>query len=140
MPNGGIPPHIRGDFQQGSPRSSPGASSPSLSNYNSHPRPSMTSHPNNFGPPQPLEPPANNDHRPPSVTGSPHMTSMGWASPPPGSPHEYGYPESNTANFASSMPPHMYFPNSTIRRPGSTEPENYELKPRIGPDGWPTAI
>jgi hypothetical protein len=33
----------------------------------------------------------------------------------------------------------MYFPNSTIRRPTSTEPENYETKPRMG-DGWSTAV
>lgn len=142
VPNGSIPPHVRGDFQQGSPRASPTITSPSLSSYSSHPRPSMTSHPTSYGPPQPLEPPANNDHRPGSVTGSPHMTSMGWASPShgsipsPGSAHDYGYPEPNAAAYASAMPPHMYFPNSTIRRPGSTEPENYEMKPRIGSDGW----
>jgi uncharacterized Zn-finger protein len=146
IPNGGIPPHVRGDFQQASPRASPAATSPALSSYSSHPRPSMTSHPSGYGPPQPLEPPANTDHRPGSVTGSPHMTSMGWASPShasmpsPGSPHEFGYPEQSVAAYASAMPPHMYFPNSTIRRPGSTEPENYEMKPRIGPDGWSTPI
>jgi hypothetical protein len=146
IPNGGIPPHVRGDFQQASPRASPAATSPSLSSYSSHPRPSMTSHPSGYGPPQTLEPPATTDHRPASVTSSPHMTSMGWASPShasmpsPGSSHEFGYPEPNVAAYASAMPPHMYFPNSTIRRPGSTEPENYEMKPRIGTDGWSTPI
>jgi hypothetical protein len=145
LTNGSIPPHVRGDFQQGSPRASPTATSPSLSSYSGHPRPSMTSHPTGYGPPQPLEPPANTDHRPGSVTGSPHMSSMGWASPShgsipsPGSAQDYSYPEQNGPVYPNAMPPHMYFPNSTIRRPGSTEPENYEMKPRIG-DAWSTAV
>lgn len=148
MPNGSIPPHVRGDFQQASPRASPTATSPSLSSYGSapHARPSMTSHPSGYGPPQPLEPPANNDHRPNSVNGSPHMTNMGWASPShgsipsPGSAHDYSYPEPNGPAYSGAMPPHMYFPNSTIRRPGSTEPENYEMKPRVGDNSWTTTV
>ncbi|KAL1984071.1 hypothetical protein VTN96DRAFT_9571 [Rasamsonia emersonii] len=148
VPNGSIPPHVRGDFQQASPRASPTATSPSLSSYGSapHARPSMTSHPSGYGPPQPLEPPANNDHRPNSVNGSPHMTNMGWASPShgsipsPGSAHDYSYPEPNGPAYSGAMPPHMYFPNSTIRRPGSTEPENYEMKPRVGDNSWTTTV
>ncbi|OJJ44069.1 hypothetical protein ASPZODRAFT_145193 [Penicilliopsis zonata CBS 506.65] len=147
MGNGSIPPHVRGDFQQASPRASPAATSPSLSSFGSapHNRPSMTSHPTAYAPPQPLEPPANNDHRPSSVNGSPHMTSLGWASPShgsipsPGSANDFTYPEPSGPSYPSSMPPHMYFPNSTIRRPTSTEPENYEMKPRIN-DGWGTPV
>ncbi|PKY02664.1 C2H2 finger domain protein [Aspergillus campestris IBT 28561] len=148
MGNGSIPPHVRGDFVQPSPRASPTATSPSLSTYsNPHPRPSMTSHPSAYAPPQPLEPPANNDHRPNSVSGSPHMTSLGWASPShgsipsPGSANDYApYPDSGGSTYASSMPPHMYFPNSTIRRPTSTEPENYEMRPRLGESPWSTPV
>ncbi|KAL2005669.1 hypothetical protein VTN00DRAFT_10162 [Thermoascus crustaceus] len=148
MGNGSIPPHVRGDFQQPSPRSSPTATSPSLSSYGSapHTRPSMTSHPSGYAPPQPLEPPANNDHRPNSVSGSPHMTSLGWASPShgsipsPGSATDYTYPEPSGPAYPSSMPPHMYFPNSTIRRPASTEPENYEMKPKVGETSWATSV
>lgn len=149
MGNSSIPPHVRGDFQQASPRSSPTATSPSLSTFNAppHSRPSMTSHPSAYGPPQPLEPPANNDHRPSSVGGgSPHMGSVGWASPThslpsPGSPHEYSYPEPSGSPYAGNMPHQMYFPNSTIRRPGSTEPENYEMKPRVASgDTWTTPV
>lgn len=146
--SGPLPPHLRGDFSQASPRASPTTTSPSLSSYGSAPpvRPSMTSHPTGYGPPQPLEPPANNDHRPNSVNGSPHMTSLGWASPShtsipsPGSAHEFGYPDPSGPTYASSMPPHMYFPNSTIRRPASTEPENYELKPRMAEHMWSTPV
>lgn len=145
MGTGPIPPHVRGDFPQGSPRASPTATSPSLSSYGSapHTRPSMTSHP--YAPPQPLEPPANSDHRPNSVNGSPHMTSLGWASPShgsmpsPGSANDFTYPEPTGPAYPTSMPPHMYFPNSTIRRPTSTEPENYEMKPR-GDHTWSTAV
>ncbi|KAI9931291.1 hypothetical protein ASPWEDRAFT_100370 [Aspergillus wentii DTO 134E9] len=146
MGSGSIPPHVRGDFSQPSPRASPTATSPSLSSFGSapHVRPSMTSHPSGYGPPQPLEPPANTDHRPNSVNGSPHMTSMGWASPShgsipsPGSAGDFGYPEPAPA-YASAMPPHMYFPNSTIRRPTSTEPENYETRPKFD-SVWSTPV
>ncbi|CEJ60778.1 Putative Zn-finger [Penicillium brasilianum] len=146
MGSGPIPPHLRGDFSQGSPRASPTATSPSLSSFGSapHARPSMTSNP--YGPPQPLEPPANSDHRPNSVSGSPHMTSLGWASPShgsmpsPGSANDFAYPEPTGPAYPSSMPPHMYFPNSTIRRPTSTEPENYETKSRMGDHTWSTPV
>ncbi|KAK2796570.1 hypothetical protein FQN50_009515 [Emmonsiellopsis sp. PD_5] len=150
MGNTSLPPHLRGDFQQASPRASPSAPSPTLSTYSSapHTRPSLTSHPSGYGPPQPLEPPANSDPRPNSVAGSPHITSMGWASPTlnsigsPGSASatEYAYPEPSAPPYSSGMPSHMYFPNSTIRRPQSTEPENYELKPKINGDSWTTPV
>lgn len=144
--NGTIPPHVRGDFPQASPRASPTATSPSLSNFGGapHPQPSITSHPTGYAPPQPLEPPANNDHRPNSVSGSPHMTSLGWASPShgsipsPGSATDYGYSDASGPVYANAVPPHMYFPSSTIRRPASTEPENYEMKPRAGENAWTT--
>lgn len=148
MGSGPIPPHIRGDFSQGSPRVSPTATSPSLSSFGNAPlpRPSMTSHPTGYGPPQPLEPPANNDHRPNSVSGSPHMTSLGWASPShgsipsPGSANDLTYPEPNAPAYPTSMPPHMYFPNSTIRRPTSTEPENYDMRHKMGDNAWATPV
>lgn len=148
--NGSLPPHMRGDFQQASPRVSPTATSPALSSFGNvpqHPRPSLTSHPSGYAPPQPLEPPANTDHRPSSVTGSPHMTSLGWVSPShgsvpsPGSAPEYNnYPEPSGSTYQSSMPQHVYFPNSTVRRPASTEPEQYDIKPRIGENSWSASV
>ena len=138
LANGSIPPHVRGDFQQPSPRSSPGVTSPSMSNYGaSHHRPSLTSHPSGYGPPQPLEPPANNDHRAGSAGGSPHMTALGWGSPnhpgipSPGPVENFAYPE---PTYGGGHP--LYYPGSNIRRPQSTEPENYEMKPRISGEGW----
>lgn len=137
---GSLPPHMRSDMQH-SPRSSPATTSPSLSAYgaNQH-RPSMTSHPNMYGPPPTLEPPTHQDQRQNgSTSGSPHMNSIGWQSPAPqgmGSPgngESYIYPEPPYAAAA----PHLYYPNSNIRRPQSTEPDQYETKPRlVGGEVW----
>lgn len=139
MANASIPAHLR-DFQQPSPRSSPGVGSPALSNYGqSQHRPAMTSHPNTYGPPQPLEPPANNDHRSGgSVGGSPHMSAVGWGSPQPGMPSpgpmdSYGYPD---PGYGGGHP--LYFSGSHIRRPQSTEPEDYNMKPRHLGNDWNT--
>lgn len=134
QPNGSFPPHLRHDFQLQSPRSSPGIPSPSLSgsfnNITQH-RPSMTSHPTGYGPPQPLEPPAHNDHRSTGSAGaSPHLTSMGWGSPSnPNMPSPsvldaYSYPDPTYGGAP------LYYPGSNIRRPQSTEPDQYETKPR----------
>jgi hypothetical protein len=143
MPTGGLPPHMRGDLSHhsnNSPRSSPGAASPSLSAFgtNNHQRPSLTSHPSMYGPPTPLEPPAHNEQRNSnSVTGSPQMNTMGWQSPTRmnmGSPvntDNYLYPDAHY-NMPTNMPTgHLYYPSSNIRRPQSQEPDMYENKPRL---------
>ena len=142
---GPIPPHLRTDFSSHSPRS--GSTSPSLSSYgalgsnSAGPRPSLTSHPQMYGggPPPTLEPPAH--HEPRSATGSitggsPHLSSAGWQSPTAGSmgspvPNgagEYMYPEPQFG-----MPSqHLYYPNSNMRRPNSTEPADaYAAKSRL---------
>lgn len=135
QPNGSFPPHLRHDFQQPSPRpSSSGIPSPSMSSsFNSVPlqRPSLTSHPSVYSPPQPLEPPTHNDHRSSgSAGGSPHLLGIGWGSPPnPGLPSlspidSYSYPDPTYGGAP------LYYPGSNIRRPQSTEPDQYETKPR----------
>ncbi|KAL9123597.1 MAG: hypothetical protein Q9217_006986 [Psora testacea] len=140
-----LPPHMRGGPQQPSPRTSPSASSPALSAYggctsNFHRR-SLTSHP--LLPV--LEPPTYHEMR--SGSGSPHLSSPcgGWQSPvhqgmPSPTGRDYSiYPE----------PPNMplYHANSHFRRPESTEPDHYELKPRLsvsngggGGGVWPGSI
>lgn len=123
LPQPSLPPHLRGDFPtQYSPRSTP-LSGPSLASFTSNPqsKPTPTSHPNAFGPPQPLEPPANGTA---SGSVSPHM---GWGSPNPGSPgglHSYDYPDTS---FGA---PSLFYPGHGIRRPQSTEPEDYGIRPR----------
>jgi hypothetical protein len=138
MASSGLPPHMRADYPQNSPRSSPGSTSPSLSGFGNGPgRPSLTSHPSMYGPPHPLEPPTQHEQRNSgSASGSPQLTSMGWQSPMhqgTGSPihaNSYMYPDPQYGAPA----PHMYFPTpglSNLRRPQSTEPDQYETKPRL---------
>lgn len=132
--NGALPPHMRNDFSQSSPRPSPGMNSNSLSGYTSapHHRPSLTSHPAAYGPPQPLEPPANGTA---SGSGSPHLTALGWGSPnhgsmpSPGPIDNFPYPDLPHPSYAAATH-QLYYPGSNIRRPQSTEPEDYGLRPR----------
>lgn len=128
--NPSLPPHMRNDYaQQPSPRSTPLMNGPSLAQFTSNPqsRPSPTSHPNPYGPPQPLEPPANGTA---SGSASPHMGPLGWGSPnheglpSPSSLGNYAYPD---PGFGGSS---LYFPPHGIRRPQSTEPEDFALRPR----------
>jgi Zinc finger, C2H2 type len=128
--NSSLPPHMRTDYQQQpSPRSTPSISGPTLASLTSNlqSRPSPTSHPNPYGPPQPLEPPANGTV---SGSASPHMGPLGWGSPN----HESLASPSSMGNFAYPDPgfggSHLYYPGSSIRRPQSTEPEDYGIRPR----------
>ena len=127
-----LPPHLRADFGPNSPRS--GSQSPSFSSFGLNTsRPSFTSHPNMYGPPT-LEPPTQTDQKSTgSASGSPHLSAIGWQSPSrggmgspvPGS--GYVYPEPGY-----EMPaPHLYYPNSSQPRHQSTEPDQYEMKPRM---------
>ena len=52
--------------------------------------------------------------------------------PSPGIADGYSYPEPSYAN----MPQSLYYPNSNIRRPQSTEPEAYETRPRLAQEMW----
>jgi len=129
-----IPPHLRGDVHVGSP--SPTASS----GYNNGMRP--TSHPTGYAPPQTLEPSIEQTQQGPgSATGSPHIGSVGWASPgpvgsPTQSPNGSGYVYPDPEGYPSGTPIAQMFYNSaaTIRRPGSAEPGNpsFDAKGRPG--------
>ena len=128
-----LPPHLRGDFSQNSPRS--GSTSPSLSGFGlASGRPSFTSHPNAYAPPPPpLEPPTQNEQRGSgSASGSPHL-SLGWQSPM-GSPvpGNYAYPDPSYDLQSTNL----YYGNNQQRRPQSTEPDQYELKPRMQNAVW----
>ena len=134
--NGALPPHMRNDFSQNSPRSSQAMNSTSLSAFTSAPqhhqqqqqRPSLTSHPAAYGPPQPLEPPANGTA---SGSGSPHLTALGWGSPnSPGPIDSFPYPDLPHPSYPNATSHQLYYPGSNIRRPQSTEPEDYGLRPR----------
>jgi hypothetical protein len=128
--NSSLPLHMRNDFQhQPSPRSTPSMSVPALSHYTGPPQQQMspTSHPAAYGPPQPLEPPANGTA---SGSASPHMGPLGWGSPRHGSlpsPAGLGSFDYPDLGFGASS---LYFPHGSIRRPQSTEPEDYGIRPR----------
>ncbi len=136
LTNVSVPPHMRVDMQRPSPQPSPGSTPPSISTLGTnHHRPSLTSHPSGYGPPSILEPPTHQDPRQGgSGNGSPHMGSVGWQSPThpgmvsPSHNGSYVYPE--PASYGASAH-HLYYPNSNLRRPQSTERDNYESKPRL---------
>ncbi|KAI5287986.1 hypothetical protein KEM54_005560 [Ascosphaera aggregata] len=145
-----LPTHMRSEFHPGAHDAHTMAtpeSSPHGPTMTPHHRPFMTtSYPTMYGPPQPLEPPANRDPHKGSVPGSPHVASMGWTTPATQNMHsthstpltDYTYPEP-----ASSMPvpqpayhpqmmPQMYYPAAApMRRPYSTGPDHYDLKSRL---------
>ncbi|KAF2786982.1 hypothetical protein K505DRAFT_258710 [Melanomma pulvis-pyrius CBS 109.77] len=147
MGNMNVPPHLRNEMPQPSPRASPSLTSQSYNSTvsNPHPRPAITSHPSGYGPPQVLEPPASANHGQPggtsSANGSPHMVSaMGWQSPsqqplpsPGAGEGSYVYPEPHYAQSQNNM----YYQNNNIRRPNSTEPDHYNPnQQRLGNDMW----
>jgi hypothetical protein len=137
-----LPPHMRSDFQQGQPRQQAptGMNGHSLHHYTSAPQQQQqqpqqqqrptTSHPSNFGPPQPMEPPAQQTGTG-SGNASPHMGALGWASPnngalpTPGAMDNYAYPDPGYGGH-----PMYYQGGSAIRRPQSTEPEEYGIRAR----------
>ncbi|KAL9062323.1 MAG: hypothetical protein Q9157_009025 [Trypethelium eluteriae] len=137
-----MPPHLRGELQQPSPRSSPSVASQPYTSVPGPARPSLTSHPSGYGPPSVLEPPAtsnNGQQQAGSANGSPHMANMGWQSPAqqgipsPNPGDSYVYPEPHYGASASNM---YYPPNSNMRRPQSTEPDPYHQGQRLGGEMW----
>ncbi|KAF2116326.1 hypothetical protein BDV96DRAFT_645656 [Lophiotrema nucula] len=142
MGNMNVPPHLRGEMPQPSPRASPSLTSQSYSSNVSSQRPAITSHPSGYGPPPILEPPASANHGQSggtaSANGSPHMGAMGWQSPsqqalpsPGAGDNSYVYPDPNT----------MYYQNQNIRRPNSTEPDHYNTnQQRLPNEMWASAV
>ena len=135
MNNSSLPGHLRGEYHM------PNQPPPSTASFSNGMRP--TSHPTDYGPPSILEPPANMEQRQSgSASGSPHMSSVGWQSPshnmPSPSQSNYVYPDPDPYGSAVQMGQMGYYPNSHIRRPQSTEPVDYDIKPRMN-DIWQAA-
>jgi hypothetical protein len=137
--NNTLPPHLRGDVHVGSP------SSTTSSGYNPGMRP--TSHPSGYGPPQTLEPSVDHQQGPGSASGSPHITSVGWASPgpvgsPAQSPSAAGYVYPDPEGYPGPGMPQMFYPNPQVqRRPGSAEPgaNSYDVKGTRQNELWATS-
>lgn len=135
MNNSSLPGHLRGEYNmQNQPP-------PATTSFSNGMRP--TSHPTAYPPPSILEPPTSGEQRQPgSANGSPHMSAAGWASPShnvpsPSQSNSYMYPDPDTYGSAANMG-HMYYPASNMRRPQSTEPDAYDIKPRMN-EMWQAA-
>lgn len=135
-----IPPHMRNEYSMtinGRHNHIPATSSNTFTNMTPHnphqlqmQRNSITSNPtshsHSYGPPQPLEPPpANNTVS--TTNDSPHLSAMAWPSP------SAALPSPSAMDFSSYPDPgyntHMFYPASNnIRRPQSTEPEDWSLR------------
>ncbi|KAF4632054.1 hypothetical protein G7Y89_g6071 [Cudoniella acicularis] len=138
MNNSPLPGHLRGEYHVAS------QPAPTTAPYPNVVRP--TSHPTGYGPPSILEPPANTEQRQSaSASGSPHMSNAGWASPShnmpsPSQANGYVYPDPDPYGAAAAMGQQMhYYQNSNIRRPNSTEPDAYDIKPRMNAEMWTAA-
>lgn len=157
MPNTSLPPHLRNEYphhlsSQGGPNMHAQQShAPYMGGRpTSHPHPQQyhpSSHPHN-GPPQIMEPQTGANPATGSQGGSPHMNNAGWASPggqhgmpsPGGNGYMYPDPEYGGMMTAQMGGAPMYYANSNVRRPQSTEPGEgvggggYEK--RGGPEMW----
>ena len=144
-----VPPHLRNEMPQPSPRSSPSLTSQSYQPAVNNGRPTITSHPTGYGHPPPiLEPPASANHGQSqgtsSANGSPHMAAMGWQSPsqqalpsPGAGENNYVYPEPTYGGSHNNM----YYQNNNIRRPNSTEPDHYNAnQQRMANEMWAPAV
>lgn len=145
--NMNVPPHLRNEMPQPSPRSSPSLTSQTYTPNVGAQRPTITSHPNGYGPPQILEPSVSANHNQSggttSANGSPHMTAMGWQSPAqqalpsPGTGENYVYPDPHYGGNNNNM----YYGSSGIRRPNSTEPDHYNPnQQRLSNEMWAPAV
>lgn len=139
MNNSSLPGHLRTDFHMQNQNQVPSTTTA----FTTGMRP--TSHPaTGYGPPSILEPPATMEQRQPgSANGSPHMSAVGWQSPShnmpsPSQSNAFVYPDPDPYNGAA-MSQHMYYQNSNMRRPQSTEPDGgFDLKPRVA-EMWQAA-
>lgn len=139
--NGGLPAHLRTDMHSQSPTSAP--------TFGTGMRP--TSHPTVYPQPPPTLEPSVEPHQsaPGSAAGSPHMGSVGWATPPPMPSHmpspthsnsgsgAYVYPDPDQSFTPNGMGQMYYGGASGIRRPGSAEPGVHGFDKRHD-QLWPT--
>ena len=130
MTNGGMtmPPHMRNEMANHSPRSASPANSQAYLPVNSS-RSSLTSHPTTYPLPNTLEPPTANGSQNGSVNGSPHVTGSGWQSPSHqtlagAQQPDYSYPDPNTQQYVQNAQ-NLYYQNTNLHQP-----------PRMGQDLW----
>lgn len=118
--NGGLtmPPHMRPEMANHSPRSVSPANSQAYLPVNGSRHTSMTSHPNSYPLPNTLEPPAANGSQNGSVNGSPHMPGSGWQSPAHqaltgAQQADYSYPDASTQHYVQNAQ-NLYYQNTAM--------------------------
>lgn len=120
MNNNGLtmPPHMRPEMANHSPRSASPSNSQAYIPVNGSRHPSLTSHPTGYALPNTLEPPAANGSQNGSVNGSPHISGGGW--PSPGHPTlagpqhtDYPYPDPNTHQYVQNAQ-NLYYQNTSM--------------------------
>lgn len=128
--NGGLtmPPHMRNEMANHSPRSASPANSQTYIAVNGSRQP-LTSHPTAYPLPNTLEPPTNNGSHSGSSGGSPHLAGSGWQSPAHQSiagaqQPDYSYPDPNTQQYVQNAQ-NLYYQNT-----------NLHSSQRLGPDMW----
>jgi hypothetical protein len=140
MNNSSLPTHLRGEYHVTN------QAPPTTATFSNGMRP--TSHPTGYAPPPSiLEPPANMEQRQSgSASASPHMSHASWNSPSPNMqsppPANFAYPDPDPYGGQMGMnQQHMFYQNSNMRRPQSTEPDQYDMKPRMnsGNEMWTAA-
>lgn len=140
--NSSLPAHMRTDLHSSSPTTTTSAGFATSVRPTSHPHPHSTVYAP--GPPPTLEPSIENGQGPGSAAGSPHMSSVGWASPShvaspshsnSGGNSSYVYPDpDNSYPTNAAAQGQMFYTNAIgLQRPGSAEPGAQQAyKPRQG--------
>ncbi|POS85805.1 hypothetical protein EPUL_002677, partial [Erysiphe pulchra] len=130
MGNGSLPVHLRSDYSIQNQTSTGPTTFPNMTS-----RP--TSHPTGYDSPAIMDSSiANTSDRQLSNCQNNHSqnNTVSWQTTSPNmlSPasNAYVYPDPDTYG-SNTIGQQMYYPNSNLRRPESTEPEAYDLKPRM---------
>ena len=124
--NQAVPLHMRHDYGLGMHQAPPLGSTPLSYTHRHLSRPSITSNPASYMPPQPLEPPTNGST---NSGGSPHLGSLSWATgldgnlPSPTSQDFGGYPD--PAAYGGQ---NMYYTGNSMRYSQHTEPDDWTLR------------
>ncbi|KHJ34765.1 putative c2h2 and c2hc zinc finger [Erysiphe necator] len=136
--NTSLPSHLRSVYNISN--QNPTASSSFPNSISSRP----TSHQNSYESPAVIDSTvANNSDRQLSNTqnNNSQTSSVSWQSTGPNmlspSSNGYVYPDPDTYG-SNNINQQIYYPNSNMRRSGSTEPDSYEIKPRLN-ELWTTA-
>ena len=118
-----MPPRIRNDYSMAMRQPNCGQHHLNARYMNVPQRPSITSNPVSYGPPQPLEPPTSGTA---SGGNSPHMGGIGWSPSSGGGLSSPGGLDFGSYSELGNQ--QNFFSNNLVRRPQSTEPQDWSLR------------